>query len=111
MIHKEKVARREIGVLTANRNATRPPGVKNGIIFPEHVERPMKYIAKAIDYGTLDDIGHGMKVRNVCFPLFCFFALFLLFTIPLPLYLLYLLSQKLSTRKMFNVNNFITENR
>ncbi|CAE1280304.1 ABI2 [Acanthosepion pharaonis] len=65
MIHKEKVARREIGVLTANRNATRPPGVKNGIIFPEHVERPMKYIAKAIDYGTLDDIGHGMKVRNV----------------------------------------------
>ncbi|CAE1280306.1 ABI2 [Acanthosepion pharaonis] len=65
MIHKEKVARREIGVLTANRNATRPPGVKNGIIFPEHVERPMKYIAKAIDYGTLDDIGHGMKVQTL----------------------------------------------
>ena len=77
MIHKEKVARREIGVLTANRNATRPPGVKNGIIFPEHVERPMKYIAKAIDYGTLDDIGHGMKVRNVCLP-------FLLFCISIP---------------------------
>ncbi|CAI9728213.1 abl interactor 2 isoform X1 [Octopus vulgaris] len=65
MIHKEKVARREIGVLTANRNATRPPGVKNGIIFPEQVERPMKYIAKPIDYGTLDDIGHGMKVQTL----------------------------------------------
>ncbi|KAK3106444.1 hypothetical protein FSP39_020212 [Pinctada imbricata] len=60
-IHKEKVARREIGVLTTNRTSTRPAGVKNGIIFPEHAERPTKYNRKPIDYSTLDDIGHGVR--------------------------------------------------
>lgn len=60
-IHKEKVARREIGVLTTNRTTTRPLGVKNGIIFPEHGERPTKYQRKNIDYTSLDDIGHGVK--------------------------------------------------
>ncbi|XP_060578833.1 abl interactor 2-like isoform X2 [Ruditapes philippinarum] len=60
-IHKEKVARREIGVLTTNRTTTRPLGVKNGIIFPEHGERPTKYQRKNIDYTLLDDIGHGVK--------------------------------------------------
>ena len=65
MIHKEKVARREIGVLTTNKTTSRPAGVKNpGIIFPEHQERPVKYVRKTIDYSILDDIGHGVKVRN-----------------------------------------------
>ncbi|XP_052803860.1 abl interactor 1-like isoform X2 [Mya arenaria] len=60
-IHKEKVARREIGVLTTNRSTTRPLGVKNGIIFPEHGEKPTKYQRKNIDYTSLDDVGHGVK--------------------------------------------------
>ena len=63
MIHKEKVARREIGVLTTNKSTTRPQGVKNpGIVFPEQQERPIKYVRKPIDYNVLDDIGHGVKV-------------------------------------------------
>lgn len=66
MIHKEKVARREIGVLTANKIFTRPGGVKNpGIIFPDTQERPVKYSRKPIDYGVLDDVGHGVKVGNI----------------------------------------------
>ncbi|CAH1775445.1 unnamed protein product [Owenia fusiformis] len=65
MIHKEKVARREIGVITTNKSATRPQGVKNpGIIFPEQSERPIKYTRPQIDYSTLDDIGHGVKVQT-----------------------------------------------
>ncbi|XP_045208031.2 abl interactor 2-like isoform X2 [Mercenaria mercenaria] len=63
-IHKEKVARREIGVLTTNRTTTRPLGVKNGIIFPEHGERPTKYQRKNIDYTLLDDVGHGVKTSQ-----------------------------------------------
>ena len=62
MIHKEKVARREIGVLTAGRSVHRPLGMKNGIIYPEQNERPIKYTRKSIDYTVLDDIGHGVKV-------------------------------------------------
>ncbi|XP_062615405.1 abl interactor 1-like isoform X2 [Saccostrea cucullata] len=60
-IHKEKVARREIGVLTTNRSSTRPAGVKNGIIFPEQAEKPTKYQRKPIDYSSLDDLGHGVR--------------------------------------------------
>ena len=70
MIHKEKVARREIGVLTTNKTTTKPPGVKTpGIIFPEQAERPVKYVRRSIDYSQLDDIGHGVKVScelSVC---------------------------------------------
>lgn len=61
-IHKEKVARREIGVLTTNKCSTRPLGVKNGIIFPEQNEKPTKYQRKPIDFTLLDEIGHGVKV-------------------------------------------------
>ena len=63
MIHKEKVARREIGELTTNKATTRLPGVKNpGIIFPEKPEVQVKYVRKQIDYSVLDGIGHGVKV-------------------------------------------------
>ncbi|KAK7092633.1 abl interactor 2-like isoform X2 [Littorina saxatilis] len=64
MIHKEKVARREIGVLTTNRTACRPMGVKSGILFPEQTERPIKYTRKPIDYSSLDDIGHGVRPQS-----------------------------------------------
>ncbi|XP_046331446.1 abl interactor 2-like isoform X1 [Haliotis rufescens] len=63
-IHKEKVARREIGVLTTNRSSTRPLGVKSGIVFPEQAERPIKYTRKPIDYTVLDDIGHGVRLHS-----------------------------------------------
>jgi len=63
MIHKEKVARREIGELTTNKATTRLPGVKHpGIIFPEKPEMQVKYVRKPIDYTVLDGIGHGVKV-------------------------------------------------
>ncbi|XP_016342015.1 abl interactor 2a [Sinocyclocheilus anshuiensis] len=56
-IHKEKVARREIGILTTNKNTSRT----HKIIAPANPERPVRYIRKPIDYSTLDDIGHGVK--------------------------------------------------
>jgi len=66
MIHKEKVARREIGELTTNKTTTRLPGMKHpGIIFPEKPETQVKYVRKPIDYTVLDGIGHGVKVTVV----------------------------------------------
>ncbi|XP_026127996.1 abl interactor 2a isoform X8 [Carassius auratus] len=59
-IHKEKVARREIGILTTNKNTSRT----HKIIAPANPERPVRYIRKPIDYSTLDDIGHGVKVNT-----------------------------------------------
>ncbi|XP_022535985.1 abl interactor 2a isoform X5 [Astyanax mexicanus] len=56
-IHKEKVARREIGILTTNKNTSRT----HKIIAPANPERPVRYIRKPIDYNMLDDIGHGVK--------------------------------------------------
>ncbi|XP_016142758.1 abl interactor 2 isoform X2 [Sinocyclocheilus grahami] len=56
-IHKEKVARREIGILTTNKNTSRT----HKIIAPANPERPVRYIRKPVDYSTLDDIGHGVK--------------------------------------------------
>ncbi|XP_019958744.1 abl interactor 1a isoform X12 [Paralichthys olivaceus] len=56
-IHKEKVARREIGILTTNKNTTRT----HKIIAPANMERPVRYIRKPIDYTVLDDVGHGVK--------------------------------------------------
>ncbi|XP_040057551.2 abl interactor 2 isoform X3 [Gasterosteus aculeatus] len=56
-IHKEKVARREIGILTTNKNTTR----SHKIVAPANPERPVRFIRKAIDYNVLDDIGHGVK--------------------------------------------------
>ncbi|XP_038611767.1 abl interactor 1 isoform X4 [Tachyglossus aculeatus] len=56
-IHKEKVARREIGILTTNKNTSRT----HKIIAPANMERPVRYIRKPIDYTMLDDVGHGVK--------------------------------------------------
>ncbi|KAK7124032.1 hypothetical protein R3I93_022210 [Phoxinus phoxinus] len=56
-IHKEKVARREIGILTTNKNTTRT----HKIIAPANIERPVRYIRKPIDFTVLDDVGHGVK--------------------------------------------------
>ena len=57
MIHKEKVARREIGVLTANKMTSR----QYKIIAPANPEKPIKYVRKSIDYAVLDEIGHGVR--------------------------------------------------
>lgn len=57
-IHKEKVARREIGILTTNKSTLRT----HKIIAPPNMERPVRYIRKPIDYNVLDDVGHGVKV-------------------------------------------------
>ncbi|XP_024248584.1 abl interactor 1 isoform X11 [Oncorhynchus tshawytscha] len=59
-IHKEKVARREIGILTTNKNTSRT----HKIIAPANMERPVRYIRKPIDYNMLDDVGHGVKHGN-----------------------------------------------
>ncbi|XP_056105870.1 abl interactor 1a isoform X12 [Rhinichthys klamathensis goyatoka] len=56
-IHKEKVARREIGILTTNKNTSRT----HKIIAPANIERPVRYIRKPIDFTVLDDVGHGVK--------------------------------------------------
>jgi hypothetical protein len=58
MIHKEKVARREIGVLTANKVASR----QYKIVAPSNPEKPIKYVRKPIDYSLLDEIGHGVHL-------------------------------------------------
>lgn len=63
-IHKEKVARREIGILTTNKNTSRT----HKIIAPANMERPVRYIRKPIDYNLLDDVGHGVKVSNSISP-------------------------------------------
>lgn len=59
-IHKEKVARREIGLLTATKNVSRNPRV----IYPNNPDRAIKYIRKPIDYTEYDDIGHGIKLQS-----------------------------------------------
>lgn len=57
-IHREKVARREIGLFTANKRPNRIPK----LIYPANPERPTKYVRKVIDYSILDDVGHGVKL-------------------------------------------------
>ncbi|XP_014663064.1 PREDICTED: abl interactor 1-like isoform X2 [Priapulus caudatus] len=59
-IHKEKVARREIGVLTTNKTAVR----QHKIIAPANPERPIKYQRRPIDFSQLDEIGHGVKTSS-----------------------------------------------
>ena len=45
-IHKEKVARREIGVLTTNKTTSR----QYKILAPSNLEKPIKYVRKPIDF-------------------------------------------------------------
>ena len=52
-MHKEKVARREIGVLASSKNTTR--GHK--IIAPSQREQPKRYQRQPIDYNALDNVG------------------------------------------------------
>jgi len=59
-IHCEKVARREVGALTARKPISKAPT----IITPVNPERPVKYVRKQINYGELDEIGHGVKMGS-----------------------------------------------
>ncbi|KHJ45637.1 SH3 domain protein [Trichuris suis] len=58
-IHKEKVARREIGVLTTNRSIPR----YHQIVAPAQQEKGQRYVRLPVDYTMLDDIGHGLKTN------------------------------------------------
>ncbi len=54
-MHKEKVARREIGVLASSKNTTR--GHK--IIAPSQREQPKGYHRLPIRYNALDNVGRS----------------------------------------------------
>ena len=56
-IHKEKVARREIGVLATSKNTTRT----HKIIAPAKQEKPERYSRKPVDYSILDDVGEYLE--------------------------------------------------
>ena len=56
-IHKEKVARREIGSLASSKNITRTQKV----VTPSLKERPQKYVRNKIDFSSLDHVGHGVR--------------------------------------------------
>lgn len=64
MVHKEKVARREIGVLTTNKTTAR----QYKIVAPSNTEKPIKYVRKPIDFTALDDIGHGLRSSSASTP-------------------------------------------
>ncbi|XP_042209550.1 abl interactor 2-like [Homarus americanus] len=64
MVHKEKVARREIGVLTTNKTTAR----QYKILAPANTEKPIKYVRKPIDFTTLDDVGHGIRSSSSSTP-------------------------------------------
>ncbi|OZC09496.1 hypothetical protein X798_03453 [Onchocerca flexuosa] len=60
-IHKEKVARREIGVLTINKCIQRQHKV-----ISVGVQEPLqRYQRTPIDYSVLDNLGHGVKSPEV----------------------------------------------
>ena len=61
VIHKEKVARREIGQLTTNKTVR----AQHKIVQPsaEETEPTRRYVRQPIDYSILDDIGHGVRVQ------------------------------------------------
>ena len=52
-IHKEKVARREIGVLATSKTT----GRTHRIIAPAEQEKAKRYMRKPTDFTILDDIG------------------------------------------------------
>ena len=59
-IHKEKVARREIGSLANSKNITRAQKV----VAPTQKERQQKHIRSHIDFNSLDHIGHGVRTGS-----------------------------------------------
>ena len=59
-IHKEKVARREIGTLASSKNIARAQKV----VAPTQKERPQKFVRQRMDFSSLDHIGHGIKVTD-----------------------------------------------
>ncbi|XP_025218121.1 ABI gene family member 3 isoform X1 [Theropithecus gelada] len=56
-MHMEKVARREIGTLATVQRL--PPGQK--VIAPESLPPLTPYCRRPLNFGCLDDIGHGIK--------------------------------------------------
>ncbi|XP_077020801.1 ABI gene family member 3 [Tamandua tetradactyla] len=56
-MHMEKVARREIGALAIVQRL--PPGQK--VIAPETLPPLTSYYRRPLNFGCLDDIGHGIK--------------------------------------------------
>lgn len=56
-IHREKVARREIGSLASSKNITRTQKV----VAPTQKERPQKFTRRTWDFKVPDRIGHGTK--------------------------------------------------
>ncbi|CAJ0602719.1 unnamed protein product [Cylicocyclus nassatus] len=58
-IHKEKLARREIGALTTNKSLQKQPK----IIAPATQEPVQRYKRTPIDFSVLDGIGHGVRVE------------------------------------------------
>lgn len=62
-IHKEKVARREIGVLTTNKSSAR----QYKILAPASQERPIKYVRRPIDYAGRLHIMVDTFLRNFVF--------------------------------------------
>uniref|UniRef100_A0A8R1U082 SH3 domain-containing protein n=1 Tax=Onchocerca volvulus TaxID=6282 RepID=A0A8R1U082_ONCVO len=60
-IHKEKVARREIGVLTLNKCVQR----QHKVISVGVQESLQRYQRTPIDYSVLDNLGHGVKTPEI----------------------------------------------
>lgn len=59
-ICKEKVAQREIGILTANKNTSRTYKT----IAHANMEHPVSYVWKPTDHRVLDNLGHGVEHGN-----------------------------------------------
>ena len=61
-IHREKVARREIGNITSNKSVVNTQGAK--IRKPATELSPLKYSRKRVDLSELDNIGHGISLKH-----------------------------------------------
>ena len=59
-IHKEKVARREIGQLASAKNVVRAHKIQT----PSQKERQQKYVRIKLDLNSLDQVGHGIKTGD-----------------------------------------------
>ncbi|XP_015264722.1 PREDICTED: ABI gene family member 3 [Gekko japonicus] len=59
-MHKEKVARQQIGMLAV---CKRFPHCQK-IIYPDHLEPLETYYRKPLDFSSLDDVGHGIKDQS-----------------------------------------------